>query len=108
MWYSCSRLSSDNCFRKAIVSLLPAAGRPMSRITSSLSMVPPGGVTPRPHHMKACPKSTDAEQPAIVSSRGRKTNDQGNIVQSALLLQFLDEGHQAVSYTHLRAHETRH
>src|SRR5450830_875134 len=95
MWYSCSRLSSDNCFRKAIVSLLPAAGRPMSRITSSLSMVPPGGVTPRPHHMKACPKSTDAEQPAIVSSRGRKTNDQGNIVQSALLLQFLDEGHQA-------------
>src|SRR5664280_2889906 len=95
MWYSCSRLSSDNCFRKAIVSLLPAAGRPMSRITSSLSMVPPGGVTPRLHHMKTCPKSTDAEQPAIVPSRVRKANDESSLVQSVLLLQFLDEGHQA-------------
>src|SRR5450830_1158141 len=94
MWYSCSRLSSDNCFRKAIVSLLPAAGRPMSRITSSLSMVPPGGVTPRPHHMKACPKSTDAEQPAIAPSCVRKANDESSLVQSVLLLQFLDEGHQ--------------
>src|SRR5664280_10977 len=94
MWYSCSRFSSGNRFRKSIVSLLPAAGRPMSRITSSFFMIPPCGVTPPLHHMKTCPKSTGAEQPAIVPSCVRKTNDESSLVQSALLLQFFDECHQ--------------
>src|SRR5450830_341105 len=95
MWYSCSRFSSDSCFRKSIVSLLPAAGRPMSRIISSFSMIPPPGAASRPHHLQVCPESTDQEQRVIILSRGRKAIDKRSFVPSVLLLQFVDEDHQA-------------